>query len=139
MRDFLIFVAIIGAVFFGIGEWQGWNLGVPGQTPILVYKKDGASLLTRRTINRNDFPYEVSGRVQRGTVTVEGYYQQGASFQSNSPAGSERLVFKETFGAGQTIALNGQMQQGTGYYRLRLVFDDATGLFRVRAPSSSEL
>jgi hypothetical protein len=139
MRDFLIFVAVLAAVFFGIGEWQGWQLGAPGQTPVFVYKKDAVTLATRRTINRNDFPYTVSGRVQRGRVTVEGYYQQGASFQTNAPAGPEHLIFRETFTQGQQIALQGAMRQGVGYYRIRLVFEDATGLFRVQVPRGSEL
>jgi hypothetical protein len=139
MRDFLIFVAILAAVFFGIGEWQGWYLGIPGQTPVFVYKKDAAGELTRRTINRNDFPFEVSGTVRRGKVTVEGYYQQGASFQANTPAGPEQRVFKREYGVGQRIDLQDTMRQGTGYYRIRLVFEDATGLFRVKVPRGSEL
>lgn len=139
MRDFLIFLAILAAIFFGIGEWQGWNLGVPGQTPVFVYKKDGEALVTRRTINRNEFPFVLSGRVQRGRVTVEGYYQQGASFQANTPAGREQLIFSEEYSEGQMIDLERTLRQGTGYYRIRLVFEDATGLFRMQVPRSSEL
>lgn len=139
MRDFLIFVAILAALFFGIGEWQGWYLGIPGQTPVFVYKKDAVGELTRRTVNRNDFPFEVTGTVRRGKVTVEGYYQQGASFQANTPAGSEQRVFKQEYGEGQRIDLQDAMRQGTGYYRIRLVFEDATGLFRVGVPRGSEL
>lgn len=139
MRDFLVFVAILAAIFFGIGEWQGWYLGVPGQTPVFVYKKDAAAFATRRTLTRNDLPYRVSGDLRRGRVTVEGYYQQAASFQTGAAASPEQLVFRETFTAGQAVDLAGQMRRGTGVYRLRLVFEDATGLFRVELPKSSEL
>ncbi len=139
MRDFLIFVVVVVAIFFGIGEWQGWLLGVPGQTPVFVYKKDAVSVATRRTINRNDLPFEVEGRVNRGKVTVEGYYEQGASFQTGAAGRPEQLVFKEAYTEGQRIDLEEVMRQGTGTYRVRLVFEDATGLFRVRVPRSSEL
>lgn len=139
MRDFIVFVLLVAAVFFGIGEWQGWHLGIAGQTPILVYKRDATAVASRRTVTRSDFPFSVSGTVRRGTVRVQGYFEQPQSFQTGQAGRPERLVFEQTFRQGEHIALSETLRQGQGIYRIRLVFEDATGIFRLRVPSGAEL
>jgi hypothetical protein len=57
-----------------------------------------------RTVTRADMPIEVSGRVRRGTVTMQVTYERPASFQTGGGALPERTVFEQTYRTGQTIA-----------------------------------
>lgn len=139
MRDFIIFVIFVVAVFFGIGEWQGWFLGIPGQTPVYVYKRDFVANATRRTINREELPLSVSGKVRRGTVTVRATFRKPDSFQAGTRGSEEKEVFEQEFRAGQIINLSELIDEGVGVYRVQLIFNDATGLFKVKLPSASEL
>lgn len=139
MRDFLIFVALLAAAFFVIGETLGWQLGVAGQTPVYVYKKDGQAVAERRTIRRDELPVSISGRVRDGAVTVTVVYQDPGSFQTNRGADAPETVFEERFLAGQTIAIERLASEGSGIYQVQLRFDGATGLFRMPMPNASEL
>lgn len=139
MRDFIVFVLIAAAVFFGFGEWQGWYIGIAGQTPIFVYKRDYTATVSRRTVSRTDFPFSVTGTVRHGTVRVQGYYEQPQSFQTGRAGQPERLVFEQEFSQGQRINISEIMNRGQGIYRVRLVFDNATGTFRIRVPNGAEL
>lgn len=139
MRDFLIFVALLAAAFFVIGETVGWQLGVAGQTPVYVYKKSGEAVAERRTIQRGEMPVRVSGRVRDGAVTVTVIYRDMGSFQSNRPARGSDTLFEERFLAGQVINIERLASEGGGVYQVRLRFEDATGLFRVPMPNSAEL
>lgn len=139
MRDFLIFVVIVTIAFFAIGETVGWQLGVPGQTPVYVYKQDGMASATRRTIRRNSMPIEVDGRVRDGSVTVRVVYQDVGSFQTNRQAGAPEVLFEETFEEGRAVSLNQMFEEGAGEYRVELHFSGATGLFRMPMPNSAEL
>ena len=76
---------------------------------------------------------------RRGTVTVEVLYEQPGSFQEGTRGARERQVFEEVFSEGQRIAINQTFESGTGIYTVLLHFEDATGLFRVRLPKSSQL
>jgi hypothetical protein len=139
MREILVFLMIGVVVFFGVGEWRGWFLGVPAQTPVYVYKKDHVALATRRTINSESLPFEASGKVQRGNVKLEVLYELTASFQNRTKGAPERILLERVYTKGQTIAINELFEAGKGIYRVRLTFSDATGLFSLKLPTSAEL
>lgn len=139
MRGFLIFVVFMAAVFFGVGEFKGWTLGIPAQTPLLIYKSDSWLGATRRTVNRQDFPFSISGKVSSGKVKVEGYYELPASFQSGKAGKPEKLVFEKEFTQGQTINISETLKNGGGQYRIKVLFEKATGVFRVNVPKGIEL
>lgn len=139
MRDFLIFVVLVAIAFFAIGETIGWQLGIAGQTPVYVYKKDGMASATRRTIRRNSLPVDVSGRVRDGSVTVRVVYRDVGSFQTNRQANPPEIVHEEVFETGRTLVLNRLFEKGAGEYTVELHFSGATGLFRMPMPNNSEL
>lgn len=141
MRGILQFLGFCTIVFFVVGHWGGgWFLGVAPQTPIFVYKKDAVTTLERRAINASEFPFRIEGRVREGTLTVRGSYERPTSFQhfQQQPI-PERIYFEERFIQGQTVNLSEFLRQGPGIYRVQLSFEDATGMFDVDVPPSSEL
>lgn len=139
MRDFLIFVALVLIVFFAVGETVGWQVGIPGQTPVYVYGQDGMAAAERRTIRRNEMPISVHGRVRDGSVDVRVLHRDTGSFQTNRAGGDVEVLYEESFAAGRTIALERTFSEGAGVYRVELRFVGATGLFRVPMPNASEL
>ena len=139
MRDFLLFLLFLAVIFFVVGEWRGWHLGVPAQTPVMVYKSTSTARATRRTINRDQMPVGVSGRVRNGEVTLRVIYRDTGSFQTNTAGREPEEVFEETFRMGQVIGLNEVFDEGRGEYQIVLEFRDATGVFGVDLPTSSEL
>ena len=139
MRGFLIFLVLVIGIFFGVGEWQGWYAGVPSQTPVLVYKKDRLASATRRVVSEESLDFNLEGKLRQGTLTVKGYHQQVASFQSGSRSGPERLLFEETFTEGQTLKVSETLSAGKGAYRLDLIFEDATGMVTLKLPKSTDL
>ena len=139
MRGFLTFLLVLAVIFFAVGETRGWYLGIPGQTPILVYKKDHFAETTRRTLQRTDMPVQFSGEVKRGAVTVEIRYQQPSSFQTNQAAGAQRKLFEETYRAPQRIALDRVFEAGGGVYSVIVTYEDATGIFRLEVPGGIDL
>ncbi|MDQ3458468.1 MAG: hypothetical protein M3498_04045 [Deinococcota bacterium] len=133
----LIRFLVIGAIiFFGVGEWQGWYLGVAPYTPVLVYKKDHVFTYNRQRIADQPFPVDFRGRLRRGRVTVEGYYERPASLQTGQRGTPPRRIFSETFEAGQLVSVVGEMRQGRGIYTVRVSYEDATGLFRLARPAA---
>ena len=139
MRDTLVFILILVAVFIGVGEWRGWYVGVPGSTPVFLYQKDHRAVTEVRTVTRSDMPIEVSGRVRRGSVTLQVTYERPASFQTGGGALPERTVFEQTYRTGQTIAYRETVAEGRGVYRVVMTYADASGTFRFRFPRPSEL
>ncbi|MDF1522875.1 MAG: hypothetical protein P1P87_08655 [Trueperaceae bacterium] len=139
MRDTLLFIFFVVAVFVGVGEWRGWYVGVPGSTPVFVYQKDHRAVTEVRTVTRSDMPISVSGRVRRGTVTLTITYERPVSFQSGGGALPERDVFEQVYRAGQTIAFDEVVAEGRGIYRVKMTYVDASGTFRFRFPRASEL
>jgi len=139
MRDILIFSLFIVAVFIGVGEWRGWYLGVPGSTPVVVYKMDHRAVVERRTVMRTDMPLAMEGRVRQGTVTVQVTYERPPSIQTATQPLPERVVFEQVYRAGQRIVLNQTFDEGGGVYRLRVTYADASGTFTFRLPPSSQL
>ena len=139
MRDIVIFLLLVVAVFIGIGEWRGWYLGVPGTTPVVLYKMDHRAVTDRRTVTRSDMPITIEGRVRRGTVTVQVTYERPVSFQTGAGGQPERAVFEQTYRTGQRIALNQVFAEGGGIYRVRMTYADVSGTFTFRFPRPSEL
>lgn len=139
MRQLLVFAAVLAIVFFAVGEWRGWYLGIAGQTPILVYKKDHVAEIDRRTITLDHLPVTISGEVRNGTVRVTVIYERPASFQTGAAALPAQTVLERSFAAGQEITIDELVQEGQGDYTIRLEFEDATGLFRVRVPPAAQL
>ena len=139
MRDIVIFLLLIVAVFIGIGEWRGWYLGVPGTTPVVLYKMDHRAVTDVRTVTRSDMPIRMEGRVRQGTVTVEVTHERPVSFQTGLDGLPERVVFEQAYRAGQRVTLNQTFDQGWGIYRVRATYADVTGTFTFRFPPSSQL
>ncbi len=139
MRGLLTFLIIVAIVFFAVGEWQGWYLGVPPQTPVFVYKKTATTEQTRRTTTAQEFTFSLEGQLRRGNLIVEGYFERPSSFQTGRAGTPERRVFREEFRRGQRVFISETMKEGQGVYKVRLIFDDATGLLRLRLPGAGTL
>jgi hypothetical protein len=139
MRDIVIFLLVLAAVFIGVGEWRGWYLGVPGSTPVVVYKMDHRAVSDVRTVTRADMPIAMDGRVRRGTVTVQVTHERPVSFQTGGDALPERVVFEQVYRAGQRVNLNQTFEAGRGIYRVRVTYADVTGTFTFRWPPPSQL
>jgi hypothetical protein len=139
MRDIVLFLLFLGAVFIGVGEWRGWYLGVPGSTPVIVYKMDHRAVTDVRTVTRADMPIAMSGQVRRGTVTVQVTHERPVSFQTGGDALPERVVFEQVYRAGQRVTLNQTFAEGRGIYRVRVTYADVTGNFTFRWPPPSQL
>lgn len=139
MRDLLGFILVLAVVFFVVGEFRGWYLGVPTQTPILLYKKDFTAETTRRTVMRDDMPVRFSGLVRRGSVTVTVLYERPDSFQTGQQGRAEVSLFERTYRQGENIVLDELFDSGGGIYTVRVDYQDATGLFRLSLPGGSEL
>ncbi len=139
MRDIVIFLLLVVAVFIGVGEWRGWYLGVPGTTPVMLYKMDHRAVTERRTVTRSDMPIGIQGRVRQGTVNVQVTYERPASFQTGAAGEPERVLFEQSYRTGQRIALNQVFAEGSGVYRVRMTYADASGTFRFDFPRPSEL
>jgi hypothetical protein len=139
MRDIVIFLLLVVAVFIGIGEWRGWYLGVPGTTPVVVYKMDHQAVTSVRTVTRSDMPIRMEGAVRRGTAAVAVTYERPVSFQTGGDAVPERVLYEQTFAAGQRITLNETFAAGQGIYRVRVTYSGVSGTFRFTLPRPSEL
>ena len=141
MGAWVKWLAFLTIVFFGVGEFAGgWYLGVASQTPVMVYKKTTSKQVTRRTLLSNEFPFKIDGRLQSGTLTVEGIYERPPSFQDASVKPlAAKTYFSETFEAGRPIHINERLKKGSGVYTLRLIFTDATGKVTVNVPDSNQL
>lgn len=139
MRDLLIFLAFVAAVFFVVGETIGWQLGVAGQTPVFVYKQDGEARAERRTIQGDGIPVNVSGQVRDGAVTVRVIYEDRGSFQARREGRPPDTLYERTFTRGERIEIDDFVEEGSGEYAVELTFEGATGLFRVPMPNASEL
>jgi hypothetical protein len=139
VRDIVIFLLILTGIFFAVGEWRGWYIGVPGQTPVLLYKKDHYARTPVRTVARDDMPLAVTGQVRQGSVKVQVFYERPASFQTNTPGAPERKLYETTFTRGQRILLNEVFSEGRGIYTIAMTYDGASGTFRFTHPRAAEL
>lgn len=139
MRGLLTFLVLLAIVFFAVGETAGWYLGLPGQTPVLVYKKERVTEVSVRTVNRSDMPLTFTGDVKRGSVNLEVRYQRPSSFQTGQAAGAQQVIHQERYTAGQRINFDRRFSMGGGIYTVVLAYHDATGIFQLRHPRGSEL
>lgn len=141
MSAWVKWLAFLTIVFFGVGEFAGgWYLGVPPQTPIMVYKKTTSKQMTRRTLLSTEFPFTIDGTLTGGTLTVEGIYERPTSFQNpDIKPLAPKIYFEETFPAGSRVHIDEALKKGAGIYTIRLIFKDATGKLSVDVPNNSEL
>ena len=139
MRDLIIFVLILTGIFFAIGEWRGWYLGIPNQTPVYVYKNDHYARTPIRTVTRSDMPIAVNGLVRQGTVRMQVMFESPASFQTGAAAVPERSVFDQAFSRGQRIAVDQVFSEGRGIFTIVMTYDNASGTFRFTYPVASQL
>lgn len=139
MRDIIIFLLILTGIFFAIGEWRGWYLGIPNQTPIFLYKNDHVARTPIRTVTRDDMPINVSGQVRRGTVRVQVLFESPASFQTGAAPVPQRGIFDQTFTRGQRLGIDEVFREGRGVYTVVMTYADASGTFRINYPVSSQL
>lgn len=139
MRDTIIFLLILTAVFFAIGEWRGWYVGIPNQTPIFTYKTDHVATTSIRTVTRNDMPIGFEGRVRNGSVRVQVFFEAPVSFQTGAAAVPRREIFDQTFQRGQRVTLDQTFTEGGGIYTIVATYREASGTFRISYPVSSQL
>lgn len=139
MRELLGFLVFLTIVFFVVGETVGWNVGVPGSTPVGIYKRSGTVTAARDTVRADGMTIGVSGRVRAGEVEVLVVYQDDGSFQTNRAPEPAETIFERTYRRGERIALDELFNEGQGEYRVTLRFLDAVGLFTVRFPPNVEL
>ncbi len=139
MRDFLVFLIVLAVGFFAIGETVGWDVGLPGQTPVFVYKRDGHVEATRRALNIDAMPVKLTGKVRHGSVTVRIDYQRAESFQTGKLEGRKTKIFEQTYRSGERIGINQSFQSGTGDYTVVMTFDSATGVFNLKLPGQAQL
>lgn len=139
MRQFLVFLVVVGVALFAIGEWRGLYLGILGQTPVVAYKTDHTAQSSRRTINASSLPVNLSGELRDGSLTVRVTYERPTSFQTGAAGQDSQTVFERTYRRGERVALNELIQEGTGNYTVSLDFEQGTGWFRLRLPTGAEL
>lgn len=140
MRGFLIFIAVVAAVFFGVGQTRGWLVGVVGNTPIFAYNTSASISGMRNALNSEEINFSVEGKVQKGTVVVEATYERPQSFQNQTQkALPERTLFTQEFRKGETITVNEVVKGGQGFYRVRLSFNKGSGRFKVTLPDAGTL
>ena len=139
MRDLLGFLLVLAVVFFVVGELRGWYIGVPTQTPIVLYKKDFSAETTRRTVMRDDMPIRFSGLVRRGSVTVNVLYERPDSFQTGREGRAQVSLFERSYRQGENIVFDELFEAGGGVYTVRVTYADTTGVFRLTMPGGSEL
>lgn len=139
MRGLIVWIIILGIVFFAVGETTGWYIGVPSHTPVFVYKKTASGEASRQTFNTDALPVRMSGRVRHGSVEVKVIFQRPESFQSGKQAGPDNTIFDHTYQTGDVVAIDQSFKGGKGDYTIQLSFHDATGLFRLRVPTENQL
>ena len=139
MRDLVIFIILLVVIFFGVGEWRGWYLGSPPQTAMFLYKKDYNHEQEWEVRSIDNFPFEFEGKVGRGSVDVQVFYERRKSLQNtNAAILPKRQIFQQQYRVGQIIALDEVFRQGIGQYSVVINFSDASGTFNMTVPSSND-
>ena len=139
MRPLLQFAGFCFIVFFIVGEFQGWYLGIPPQTPMYLYKMDRTVNITRDTHFEDALDLTMRGRVADGNVKVEVYFEIPPSFQANTAGVAPKLVFSEEFYVGQTVSIFDRIDEGKGRYTIRIHYENVTGSFRLKIPTQNQL
>ncbi len=133
MRPLLQFLGFCFIVFFIVGEWQGWYVGVPPSSPMFLYKMDKEVSIRRDVALEEDFSFDLSGRVRDGSIQVEAFFEIPASFQQGTKGKTAKKVFDEVFSTGESIDLGKTLKAGQGRYTIRIIYQDVTGMFRLNA------
>ena len=131
MRPLLQFLGFCFIVFFTVGELQGWYIGVPPSSPMLLYKMDREVNIRRDVRLEDDFSFDLRGQVRDGSVEVEAFYEIPSSFQQGTQGKSAKKVFDEVYSTGETIDISKILKAGQGRYTVRIVYQDTTGVFRL--------
>jgi hypothetical protein len=139
MRALLQFLGFCFIVFFVVGEFQGWYVGMATQTPMLVYKVDKAVEVTRDVLYEDQFDFDLRGKVNDGIVRVEAFFEIPPSFQAGTAGKAPKKVFDKEFDTGQDIQLNEIIKSGKGRYTVRILYEGATGIFRMNASGQGRL
>jgi hypothetical protein len=139
MRPLLQFLGFCFIVFFAVGEFQGWYVGFPPSSPMLLYKMDREVNIRRDVTLENDFSFDLRGRVRDGSVQVEAFYEIPPSFQQGGKGKLPKKVFDEVFSRGEQIDISKLIKSGQGRYTVRIVYHDTTGVFRLEASGEGQL
>ncbi len=132
MRDNIIALLVFLGIFFGIGEWQGWNIGLAGNTPTLVYKKDAQVRVVRRVRVDDQLPFTFKGNLSDGDLIIKGFFKTAANFETNAHEGKDKLIFKEEFHKGDKVNIEHILKSGKGVYVIELNYKEATGFFNLK-------
>ncbi|MGL4608470.1 MAG: hypothetical protein ACRCYY_02125 [Trueperaceae bacterium] len=138
MRPFLQFLGFCFIVFFIVGEFQGWYAGVATRTPMFLYKMTRDVEVTRE-VSEDELNLRFSGKVRDGTVGLEVYFEIPPSFQGGTIGKPPKKIFEEAFLTGQTIDLQETLKSGKGRYIVRIIYNQATGTFRLNASGQGQL
>jgi hypothetical protein len=139
MRALLQFLGFCFIVFFVVGEFRGWYVGMATQTPMLLYKGSQAIEVTRDVLYEDQFDFDLRGKINDGTVRVEAFFEIPPSFQTGTAGKAPKKVFDEEFGTGQDIQLNEILKSGKGRYTVRILYENVTGIFRMNASGQGRL
>jgi hypothetical protein len=139
MRPLLQFLGFCFIVFFAVGELQGWYVGFPPSSPMLLYKMDREVSIRRDVRLEDDFSFDLSGQVRDGSVQVEAYFEIPASFQQGTKGKAPKKVFDEVFSTGERIDISKLIKSGQGRYTVRIIYQDTTGVFRLGTSGEGQL
>ncbi len=137
MRPLLQFAGFCFIVFFIVGELQGWYVGLPPQSPMYLYKQDRVVNVQRDLLFADSFDVSLSGKVREGTVLVEVFHEIPPSFQAGTAGQLPKLVYSEEYYTGQNINLFDSYRSGKGRYTVRMTYEDAIGIFRLKVPNEN--
>lgn len=139
MRPLLQFAGFCFIVFFLVGELQGWYVGMPPNTAMYLYKMDKVVSVVRDVKFTNELELGVDGKVNRGNVLVEVFFEIPPSFQSGTGGTKPKLIYSEEFYEGQRLNISEYLKKGKGRYTVRFTYVDATGSFQLKLPGKNEL
>lgn len=140
MKGFFQFAIVAAIIFFGVGEWRGWNVGVMPQTPLFLYKTTSSRSTVRRITGfAPGLEFNLSGQLSRGSMRMVVTFERPDSVQTaRDDAVPLEQVYEIEFLANQPIVASEFLELGTGFYRFRLFFNDATGRVSLDLPTSYE-
>lgn len=138
MKDNIIGLVVLIGIFFGIGEWQGWNIGMAGHTPVLVYKKDAQVRVIRRVRVDNELPFSFKGTLNNGDLIIKGFYKTPANFEKNTLEGKDKLIFQEEFHKGDKVNIEHILKSGQGIYVIEMDYKEATGFFNLNVAKTRQ-
>jgi hypothetical protein len=139
MRPLLQFFGFCFIVFFVVGELQGWYVGFPPSSPMLLYKMNKEVTIKRDVKIEDKFDFNLSGKVRDGIVEVEAYFEVPPSFQQGTSGKQAKKVFNVIYSSGESIDLSKILKSGQGRYTIRILYQDVTGIFKLNASGEGML